>query len=416
MIPAPPLSEEERARGRRLAIASNVPSMTFWTAFTGQLPTLALVSLGASETLIGVQSGLLMGLAGIQLPALRLISWFPKRSILITGQLVALTASLPLVFFAATTAAGGGAAVAAVFACLAFTAAGLTLSDLVWFPLLRGYVDPERVGRFFGTIRTTWHAAVIVFFLGAQLWLARHETGFGLLFGVAWALGALRIALIARLPERSERGGERLRARDALALVRHDRRLRRYMTGAIWGIAVRNATTPFVLVMLRRALGFSNSDAVATTVAVYLGGLVSLYLWGAIADRLGPYVVFRTSALGIGALYAGLALLEPAGAATQWIAIAFFFAHSVLASGHGVADTRLLFELAPAEAPAKVLVVTAVVEGTLCGLAPALAGAVLDPLLARAAEPLPVYHGFFAVSALLVSLSFLPLREFRRAV
>jgi len=416
VIPAPPLSEEERARGRRLAIASNVPSMTFWTAFTGQLPTLALVSLGASETLIGVQSGLLMGLAGIQLPALRLISWFPKRSILITGQLVALTASLPLVFFAATTAAGGGAAVAAVFACLAFTAAGLTLSDLVWFPLLRGYVDPERVGRFFGTIRTTWHAAVIVFFLGAQLWLARHETGFGLLFGVAWALGALRIALIARLPERSERGGERLRARDALALVRHDRRLRRYMTGAIWGIAVRNATTPFVLVMLRRALGFSNSDAVATTVAVYLGGLVSLYLWGAIADRLGPYVVFRTSALGIGALYAGLALLEPAGAATQWIAIAFFFAHSVLASGHGVADTRLLFELAPAEAPAKVLVVTAVVEGTLCGLAPALAGAVLDPLLARAAEPLPVYHGFFAVSALLVSLSFLPLREFRRAV
>jgi len=58
--------------------------------------------------------------------------------------------------------------------------------------------------------------------------------------------------------------------------------------------------------------------------------------------------------------------------------------------------------------------VTAVVEGTLCGLAPAIAGAVLDPLLARAAEPLPVYHGFFAVSALLVSLSFLPLRVFRR--
>lgn len=389
--------------------------MTFWIAFTGQLPTLALVSLGASETLIGVQSGLLMGLAGIQLPALRLISWFPKRSILIAGQLLALTASLPLLFFAGISALGPGAAVGVVFACLAFTSLGLTLSDLVWFPLLRAYVEPERVGRFFGTIRTTWHAAVIVFFLGAQLWLSRHESGFGLLFGVAWALGALRIALIARLPERSERGGERLRARDALALVRDDRRLRRYMIGVVWGIAVRNATLPFVLVMLRRALGFSNSDAVATTVALYLGGLASLYLWGSIADRLGPYVVFRTSVVGIGALYAGLACLEPMGAATQWIAIAFFFAHSVLASGHGVADTRLLFELAPAEAPAKVLVVTAVVEGTVCGLAPAIAGAVLDPLLARAADPLPVYHGFFAVAALLVSLSFLPLRSFRRA-
>jgi MFS family permease len=389
--------------------------MTFWTAFTGQLPTLALVSLGASEALIGVQSGLLMGLAAIQLPALRLISWYPKRSLLIAGQSLALAASLPLVFFGGISALGPETAVAVVFACLVFTALGLDLSDLVWFPLLRGYIDPERTGRFFGVIRTTWHAAVIVFFLGAQLWLSRHENGFGLLFGVAWAMGALRIALIARLPERSERGGERrLRARDALALVRDDPRLRRYMTGAIWGIAVRTATLPFALVMLRRALGFSNSDAVATTVALYLGGLVSLYAWGMVADRLGPYVVFRTAALGIGALYLALAFIQPGGDATHWLAIAFFFAHSVLASGHGVADTRLLFELAPPEAPAKMLVVTAVVEGTVCGLAPAIAGAVLDPLLARAAEPLAVYHAFFAVAAVLVSLSFLPLRVFAR--
>ncbi len=388
--------------------------MTFWTAFTGQLPTLALVSLGASEWLIGLQSGLLMGLAAIQLPALRLISWFPKRSILITGQLVALAASFPLVFFGSLAALGPERAVPAVFGSLALTALGLVFSDLVWFPLLRGYVEPERIGRFFGTIRTTWHAAVIVFFLGAQLWLSRHESGFGPLFGVAWALGALRIALVARLPERSERGGERLRARDALALVRDDPRVRRYMTGVVWGIAVRAATLPFVLVMLRRALGFSNSDAVATTVALYLGGLVSLYGWGAVADRLGPYVVFRAAALGIGALYLALSFLGPAGDLTVWLAIAFFFAHSVLASGHGVADTRLLFELTPPEAPAKMLVVTAVIEGTLCGLAPAIAGAVLDPLLARAADPLAVYHGFFAVAAVLMSLSFLPLRVFAK--
>jgi len=415
VTPNPPLSDEERARGRRLSIASNVPSMVFWTAFTGQLPTLALVSLGASEALIGAQSGLQMGLAAIQLPALRLISWFPKRSLLISGQALAQLGSLPLVFFASISALGPDAAVAVAFGSLALTALGLDLADLVWFPLLRGYVDPENAGRFFGANRTAWHAAMIVFFVGAQLWLARHESGFGLLFGVAWCLGVLRIALITRLPERSERGGERLRARDALALLRRDPRLRRYMTGSIWGQAMRFATLPFVLVMLRRVLGLSNSQAVFTTVAVYVGGLVSLYPWGVVADRLGAYFVFRTAALGLGALYLSLAFLEPAGAATVWIAVAFFFAHAVLAAGHGMADTRLLFELTPADAPAKALVVTAVVEGTLCGLAPALAGAVLDPLLARAAEPLQVYHGFFAVSALLVSLSFLPLRPFRRS-
>ena len=182
-----------------------------------------------------------------------------------------------------------------------------------------------------------------------------------------------------------------------------------------WPPAVRSAAIPFVLVMLRRALGFSNSAAVATTVAVYLGGVVSLYGWGAVTDRLGPYVVFRTTALGLGALYLALAFVQPAGSVTEWLAIGFFFAHSVLGSGHGVADTRLLFELTPAEAPAKMLVVTAVFEGVLAGLAPALAGAVLDPLLERAADPLAVYHGFFAVAALLMSLSFLPLRGFARS-
>jgi len=388
--------------------------MTFWTAFAEQLPTLALVSLGASETLIGVQSGMRLGLAAIQLPGLRLISWFPKRRILIAGNLLALAASFPLVFFGMLAALEHHVAVAIVFASLAVTALGLDLGDLVWFPLLRGYVEPDRIGRFFGTVRTSWHAAVIVFLVGGQLWLARHENGFGFLFTIAWGLGLLRLALVWRLPERSELGGERLRARDALALVRHDSRLRRYTIGICWHYAVRSAAVPFALVMLRRVLGFSNSDAIETTIAIYVGGIVSLYLWGAVIDRLGPYVGFRSSALGMAALYLGFAFLEPMGAATSLLAIGFFFAHSLLAAGFAVADTRLLFELAPPEAPSKVLVVTAVIEGVICGLAPAIAGAVLDPLLARAPEALPVYHGFFAVAAVLMSLSFLPMRVFRR--
>ncbi|HTO53563.1 MAG TPA: MFS transporter [Myxococcota bacterium] len=410
--PASPLSDEERARGRRLAIASNVPFQTFWVAFSEQLPTLALVSLGASETLIGIQSGMRLGLAVVQLPALRLISWYPKRTLLITGHLLAQSASLPLVFFAAIAGLEHGTALAIVFGSLFLTALGLDLGDLVWFPLLRAYVEPERIGRFFGIIRTSWHAAVIVFLVGGQLWLARHENGFGLLFGIAWLLGLVRLALIWRLPERSERGGERLRARDALALYREPR-LRRYSLGVCWTYAVRFAALPFALVMLRRALGFSNSAAIVTTIAHYAGGVVSLYLWGAVTDRLGAFWVCRTAVLGVSALYLGLAFLGP-GADTTLFAVGFFFAHSALMAGFGVAETRLLFELAPADTPSKTLVVTAVVEGVICGLAPALAGAVLDPLLAHASEPLPVYHGFFAAAALLMSLSFLPLRVFRR--
>jgi len=410
VTPAPPLDEAERARGRRLAIASNVPSMTFWTAFCGQLPTLALVSLGASETLIGVQSGLQLGFQSLQLPALRLVSWFPKRQILITGQVIAQVSSLPLVFFAAIAALDHGTAQALVFGALVGTVIGVDLADLVWFPLLRAYVEPERIGRFFGTIRTTWHAAVIVFFVGGQMWLARHDDGFGWLFGVAWLCGALRIGLVARLPERSERTGERIRAREALALLKSSPRLRRYLIGTCWGAGVRISVLPFAIVMLRRTLGFSNADVVVATIAQFVGGLVSLYGWGALIDRLGAFVVFRFASLALAALYLGLAQLEGQNAATHAAAIAFFFLQSLLGAGYGVADTRLLFELTPPEAPARTLVVVGVIAGVTCGLAPMLAGAALEPLLARSPDPLRVYHGFFAVAALLQALSFLPLR------
>jgi len=411
---APPLSDSERARGRRLAIASNVPAMTFWTAFTDQLPTLALVSLGASETLVGLQSGLRLGFQGLQLPALRLVSWFSKRSILVTGQLVAQAASLPLVFFAALASLEPETARALVFASLVFTAIGLDLSDLVWFPLLRGYVEPERIGRFFGVIRTSWHVAVILFFVAGQLWLARNDGAFGTLFGVAWVLGMVRVWLIARLPERSERSGERIRAREALALVRANPRLRRYLIGTTWSTALRISVLPFTLVMLRRVLGFDNADVVFTTIAHFMGGLVSLYLWGVLIDRVGPYVVFRFGALASAALYVGLAQLDAPGSATLSAAIGFFFLNSVVNAGYGVADTRVLFELTPPEAPARTLVVSSVIGGLVCGIAPALVGALLDPLLARAADPLTVYHGFFWIAAALQSVSFLPLRVFKR--
>ena len=416
MIPAPPLLDAERARGRRLAIGGNAVGVPFSVAFTEQLPTLALVALGASETLIGLQGGLARGLFVLQLPGLRLVSWFSKRALLLTGHCIALAASLPLVGFAALQELETPLALALAFASLFLTAIGVSLCELVWFPLLRGYVEPERIGRFFGAIRTTWHLMLIAFFAGGQLWLGAHPAGFGALFGVAWLLGLARLPLIAGLPERSERTAQRIRARDALALVRREPRLRRYLMGTSAYAGVRASVLPFTLVMLRRELGFTDATVVLTTISLYLGGLVSLYLWGALIDRLGAYVVFRGAALGTAALYVGLAFLAAAGSAALPFAIAFFFAQAVLAAGFGVADTRVLFELTPPESPAPTIVLSSVAVGVVCGLAPLAAGITLDALLGRAADPLAVYRGFFLVAAALQLLTFLPLRIFRRGV
>lgn len=412
--PAAPLSESQRARGRALAISGNAVGVPFSVAFTEQLPTLALVSLGASEALIGLQGGLARGLFVLQLPGLRLVSWFSKRALLLTGHCIALAASLPLVGFAWLQDLPPQRAIALAFVSLFVTALGISLCELVWFPLLRGYVEPERIGRFFGAIRTTWHLMLIAFFVGGQLWLGAHPAAFGALFAVAWLLGLARLPLIAGLPERSERSPQRIRARDALALVRKEPRLRRYLIGTSAFAGVRASVLPFTLVMLRRELGFADATVVLTTISLYVGGLVSLYLWGALIDRLGAWVVFRGAVLGTAALYVGLAFLASAGTATLPLALAFFFAQAVLAAGFGVADTRVLFELTPPESPAPTIVLSSVSIGVVCGLAPILAGIVLETLLARTAEPLIIYRGFFLVAAALQLLTFLPLRTFRQ--
>ncbi len=79
-----------------------------------------------------------------------------------------------------------------------------------------------------------------------------------------------------------------------------------------------------------------------------------------------------------------------------------------------MAETRLLFELTPPEAPAQRLVAADVIVHVVSAGGPLLAGLTLGLLLARTDTPLAVYHGFFAIAAVLQAASFLPLRAFAR--
>lgn len=407
----PPLAPEDRARGRRLAITSHPFGMTFQTVFTQPLPTLALLALGASEIQVGLQSACVQGFLLLQLPTLRRVAKHPKRRILVGAHLAALTAAVPLLFFRSLAGSGSGLVVALIsFAALA---AAVSVSNTVWFPMLRAYVEPARVGRFFGTLRTGWHLTLILYFLGSRAWLAHHPADYAPLFGLAFALGVARIPLIARLPERSERTGERIRVREAFALAREPA-MRRYLAGAAWGQAARATTVPFAMVMLRREIGLSEATLVAATVAIFAGGLAALYVSGRAVDRMGPAPVFRTCALGMGLLVLGLALLSETGGVSGAAAVTFFFLHAALGAGFGVADTHVLFGLTPDHAPSRALVLGAVAVGTAAGLSPLLAGVLLESALSDAAVRLDVFRAFFVGLALFQALSFLPLRRFRR--
>jgi predicted MFS family arabinose efflux permease len=405
------LAPEERRRGRRLAVLSHPAGMTHRTVYTEQLPTLALVGLGASEALVGLQRAFEPLSKLLQLGALRAVGRVRLRSILLAGQSFAVVAGLPLAAYGALAAAGPEAGARIALVCLALCAVGTVAGNSVWFPLLRSYVEPGRIGQFFGVLRTGWHLTLIAYFVAAERWLAAHPGSFGPLFAVASLAGLLRIALVARLPEADGAGRPRLRVRDALGLLRAEPALRRYLGGMVLYGTARRAATPFAIVMMRRTLGLSDADVALTTAAFYAGGFASLYGWGRLVDRLGPLPVFRVTAFGTAALLAALAAFGSAAGAGAMVG--FFFLLAVLNSGFGVADTHVLFGLAPDREPTPTLIVADVATSLAYGAGPFVAGLALAAALDAGSEPELAYRVLFCAAAAVTALAPLPLRALR---
>lgn len=403
------LTADERRRGRRLAVLSHPAGMTHRTIFSDQLPTLALVGLGASESVVGLQRAFEPIAQLLQLFALRAVGRVRKRTILVAGQSFAVLAGLPLVAYGALAAAGAPAGPAIALASLAFTAVGIVVGNAVWFPLLRGYVEPGQIGKFFGVLRTGWHLTLIAYFLAAQHWLAAHPGSFGPLFAAALLAGTVRIAMVIRLPEAVGSSPTRIRIRDALGLLRAQPRLRRYLSGVVLYGAARRTALPFAIVMMRRTLGLSDADVVLATAAFYAGGFASLYGWGLVADRFGPMPVFRLTSIGTGVLLLAFAVWSGAASAV-WM-VAFFFVFAVLNAGFGVADTQVLFGLAPTDEPTATLVIADVTGSLAYGAVPLLAGLLLDAAISAAAAPIDAYRVLFLTTALMAVIAPIPLQR-----
>jgi MFS family permease len=216
------------------------------------------------------------------------------------------------------------------------------------------------------------------------------------------------------MPERSERTGDEIRVREAVALVRENPRLRRLLLGTAANGSIRASVIPFAIVMMRREVGFSEAQVILCTFVYYAGGLASLYLWGRVCDRIGAAPVFLMTTLGLAALLLLIGLIDAPDQIGMTLILIFFGGHAIFSSGFGVADTQVLFRLTPSHAPARTLVIAGVLTSSVQALAPILVGLALQQALQSREEALAVYHHFFALAAIAQVLVFLPLRSIRR--
>ncbi|MGE4144154.1 MAG: MFS transporter [Planctomycetota bacterium] len=408
--PADHLTAAEQQRGRRLAYASHPFGMTYRTALVGDLATQALVTLGASARAVGAQAGLVGAAALVQLPALALLERTSKRRLLLSMQLVALLTALPLLAFDWLRGLGAALAVPVALATLALTTLALTAGSTAWWPLLHGFVPPERTGRFFAALRSLWHVMLIAFFLGCRAWLAEHPGGFGALFAVAWGCGLARVLLLLFFPERREQ--RVLGAGEAARHIRAAPALRRYLRGVTLNEVVYRALPPFTILLLRRDAGLSEAQVLALTLATFVGGFLALVPAGRLSDRFGAGPVLLATCVLRGALIAGLALAVATlqGAPLLAACASLFLGWSFLQSAFGVAEVKVLFALA-GDSPSGVIVVSVVFRSVVAGLCALGSGALLALLRDAGVPTLPLYVGFFLLLAALQALAALPLRR-----
>ena len=83
-------------------------------------------------------------------------------------------------------------------------------------------------------------------------------------------------------------------------------------------------------------------------------------------------------------------------------------------AGFEVADTNLLFRIAPSEGPAATLVTASVAISAIQGLAPFAAGLALEAALGAAVSPETAYGALFLLCAALQLAALLPLRAAHR--
>jgi hypothetical protein len=393
------LPEDQQRRGRRVALLSHPFSMTYRMATGGGLATQALVSLGASEALVGLQASLAPFATLIQLPGLRLVARLGKRGLLLLTQVLALLCGLPLLYYGRLLELGPSQGPAVLLASLAGTMLMLLLGSTAWWPLLHGFTRRGSTGRFFAALRTSWHLGLIGFFLFSAWWLSGHPGGFGLLFAIAWACGAARALLIPLFPERPERVA--FAVREALGRVVVAGPLRQYTVGVTLDQIVFRAVPPFLIVLLRREVHLTEAQVLVTTLATYVGGLLALHPAGALADRLGarPMLVATCALRAAVVLSLGLAAWLCSAELLLPLVAGLTLAYSMLVAAFGVAEVKLLFRLAEGASPTPAIVGTVVARNLVAGVVVVTVGLVLEQVLRRAADPLGIYLGFFGLAA-----------------
>jgi MFS family permease len=380
------ISDAGKKRGMFWAVVVSVFNMLTIQCFAGDLLKLYAIRLGVEQRAFGTIVMCLQWAALARLPAAAMVARRGKKRVLITEWGLCTLAAM-LIVLAPQFQDWFGAAAAGVpvlepvlnylspdrqtsglpdvATALLAVLIGATTFNLLqqgggagWFPLLQDVVTPGIRGRFFGILRTTWQTTTKGFLLFATWFLgtAPQVWHFQALLGFGVFCTAARVLCILPIPELKRPAPPPSPLWRQMSGPLKDRRFRTFLifTGLYyfcWGMV-----EPFRFVYLNE-LKFSPQMMMLCTAFTSLGAIASLVLWGKLADRHGSRPVFgicNGTMMGLTLAWWGLRWVSPAAVGEEtWVgwsaALSLFLMMGVFDSGFGLAQTRQIMDLVPAE-------------------------------------------------------------------
>jgi MFS family permease len=370
------------------------------------------LALGAGPLTIGVLAAVPFFAQLAQLPAIRLVErvrhrrWIAVAANTGARALILAMAAIPFV-------GRGAIGLALLFAGVVATAVLGAVAVCAWNSWMHDLLPKEQLGRFFAH-RLFWATAFALVAGPAGGFVVDHwtsgtrPTAYAALFAAAGLAGFVSSYWLSRVPDVPMRVPLEPRPwAISLVLPLRDRRFRPLLLfSAIWNFA-SNLSAPFFAVYFMQQLGLSLVVVVVLWALSQLANMLTLRMWGRLADRLSPRALL---AVGV-PIYLGAVLALPFAALpaphplTVPVLAVIHLVMGAATAAIGLGSANIGLTMAPKRHATEYLATIGLVGSVAAGMAPIIGGA-LASLLAHQDVSVLVHWGASAGGRDMVALRF----------
>ncbi len=399
------LSKCEQTRSFRCMLISAVFAVIGGQVFAGNILWLIVLNLGGKEGYIGLLSFLIFAVSILQAAVVSLAQRVHRKKYILTTFTISFLATIPIIFIKKISLIWGTAVALIVLAgCVTLRQSAMQITMPAWMGLLRA-VTPEQIrGRLLGKLRTSWQSMIVFMLIVTGLYLGHHPDWQRLKIIIYIAFVAQIIRILVLIPVKTPPVALPKHRLDWFKLISSpikDTRYRPFLIYVIgYGLALGMAE-PFRIVYLIR-LGFGENVALISASFVSLGAVITLLLWGKLADKFGNRAVFTLTLIGLASTTLLWTVVNYFGLV---FAIFLFLGIGAFNFGNGLVQTRYMFSSLKPELDASYIAVTYILLQFSVGLGSLIGGQILSIAykwgLIIGESAITNYHLIFIVSFLI---------------